>query len=96
MNVVPILAPRVRGYILSIVTTPTPTNGVSADVKMLEEFSNMVNIAPINMAAYPVKCLAQPVITTFAYKFFVYFALKIYTERKRAILTKFNYSFLIM
>jgi hypothetical protein len=34
--VVPMLAPRVSGYMRSMCTTPTPTRGVNADVKMDE------------------------------------------------------------
>lgn len=54
VKVVPMLEPSVRGYILSIVMTPTPTRGVRADVNMLDDWTRMVNNAPISMARYPV------------------------------------------
>ena len=34
--VVPIFAPKVRGYILSILIIPTPTKGVNVEVKIDE------------------------------------------------------------
>ena len=53
--VVPIFAPNVNGYILSIDTTPMPTNGVIADVNTELDCTRMVKPVPIRMAKYPVK-----------------------------------------
>ena len=53
--VVPMLAPRVKGYIRSIVITPIPTNGVRADVKTELDCTRIVIPVPIKMAIYPVK-----------------------------------------
>jgi len=53
--VVPILAPSVSGYILSIDIIPIPTNGVRAEVKMELDWTRKVRPVPITIAAYPVK-----------------------------------------
>lgn len=50
VHVVPIFEPRVSGYILSSVITPTPTRGVSAEVKMLDDCTSIVMRAPIRIA----------------------------------------------
>ena len=48
--VVPMLEPRVRGYILSNDITPTPTSGVIAEVKIELLCTTKVIAAPIRMA----------------------------------------------
>lgn len=50
VKVVPMLAPRVNGYIRSKCKIPTPTNGVRADVKIDDDCTNMVNAAPRQIA----------------------------------------------
>ncbi len=49
VNVVPTLAPRVKGYILSSERTPIPTSGVKAEVKTDDDWSSMVSRAPAAM-----------------------------------------------
>eukprot|EP00795_Rhopilema_esculentum_P014041 gene14041-biopygen3917 len=44
------LKKSVNGYIRSTLTTPTPTNGVSAEVKMELDWTKNVNTAPKTMA----------------------------------------------
>ncbi len=44
--------PKVSGYILSSLITPTPTRGVRADVKIEELWTNTVIPAPIAIATY--------------------------------------------
>ena len=39
VNVVPTLAPNVSGYIRSNDSTPTATNGVNADVTILDDWT---------------------------------------------------------
>lgn len=53
--VVPMLEPRVNGYIRSRVMTPTPTSGVRAEVKTELLWTKKVMPAPTRMAAYPVR-----------------------------------------
>lgn len=53
--VVPMLAPRVSGYIRSRDMIPIPTRGVIADVKMELLWTKKVQIAPVMIARYPVK-----------------------------------------
>lgn len=53
--VVPILAPRVNGYIRSSEMIPMPTRGVIAEVKMELLWTRKVHKAPARMAIYPVK-----------------------------------------
>ena len=48
--VVPIFAPKVNGKARSRDTTPTPMRGVSADVKMELDWTNIVKPAPTRMA----------------------------------------------
>lgn len=48
--VVPILAPSVSGYILSMATTPMPTSGVRADVNTELDCTKIVRPVPIRMA----------------------------------------------
>lgn len=50
VNVVPILAPNVRGKTRSRVMTPRPTSGVKVDVNMLDDWTSMVSSAPTIMA----------------------------------------------
>jgi hypothetical protein len=53
--VVPILEPKVKGYMRSKETTPSPTSGVSAEVKTELDCIKNVTPAPMAMAAYPVR-----------------------------------------
>jgi hypothetical protein len=48
--VVPIFDPKVNGYILSMLSTPIPTNGVRVDVKMELDWTRTVRPAPIKIA----------------------------------------------
>jgi hypothetical protein len=50
--VVPMLLPRVRGYILSMLITPSPTRGVRVEVNTLLLCSRKVKITPIIMNKY--------------------------------------------
>ena len=50
VKVAPMLAPSVNGYSLSMLTTPIPQSGVSADVNILDDCMSIVKRAPINMA----------------------------------------------
>ena len=50
--VVPMLLPRVRGYILSILITPSPTRGVRVEVNTLLLWRRNVNTTPIPMNKY--------------------------------------------
>ena len=56
--VVPMLLPRVRGYILSILITPSPTSGVSVEVKTLLLCRRNVNTTPITMNTYLVRVIS--------------------------------------
>lgn len=58
--VVPMLAPRVIGYILSRPITPTPTKGVRADVKIELDCTRKVNPVPTRIATYPVRYDQRP------------------------------------
>ena len=58
--VVPMFAPSVSGYIRSMLTTPTPTRGVMADVKIELDWTKIVRPMPMTMAMYPVKYLHFP------------------------------------
>ncbi len=46
VNVVPTLAPKVNGYILSRDKTPMPTRGVNAEVNTEEDCNSVVISAP--------------------------------------------------
>ena len=50
VTVVPMFAPSVSGYILLMCSTPTPTSGVMAEVKMELLCTSMVSPAPMKMA----------------------------------------------
>lgn len=58
--VVPMFDPRVKGYILSTLISPSPTSGVRVEVNTDELCTNTVRIAPIKIATYPVKNLKHP------------------------------------
>ena len=51
--VVPMFEPRVRGYILSILITPTPTSGVILEVNTELLCTTIVSPQPTRMARYP-------------------------------------------
>merc|ERR1719240_880159 len=50
---VPMFAPSTVGYMRSILITPTPTSGVSADVVMDEDCTQMVMPRPMTIDMYP-------------------------------------------
>mmetsp|Transcript_12271 Transcript_12271/g.17255 ORF Transcript_12271/g.17255 Transcript_12271/m.17255 type:complete len:251 (+) Transcript_12271:226-978(+) len=58
VKVVPMLAPRVRGYICSSWMTPMPTRGVRVEVVMDEDWTRMVMPVPMTMARYPLMLVA--------------------------------------
>jgi len=58
VRVVPMLAPRVKGYICSKRSTPRPTKGVSVEVVMEDDWTTMVIPAPMIMATYPFMSVA--------------------------------------
>jgi len=53
--VVPMLEPRVSGYMRSILIMPIPTSGVRAEVKTELLCTSTVMRAPASMATYPVR-----------------------------------------
>ena len=66
VKVVPMFEPRVRGYMQSIMMALIPTRGVKVEVNMLDDCTSMVRTAPIEMASYPVRYLAGPVVDNMA------------------------------